>query len=451
MRGGAAVALVAALAVPASAAYASEAGTCDDLNSGAGDYTLTTDLTCDVTVTGDMTLDLNGHTLTNASGHTITVNNGAKLTVTGNGTVDNTTNGKAALDIEDGGSATLNGGTFTRSKESGTSTGFTDSGSANGNSYYTVLNHGILVIDGATVENSGTYSSAIDNGWYSGSPTITPKSTLVMKSGTISVGKFLKNDSYGVMDIQGGTVQGGTTSGPILNWNDLTISGGTFKPVPGAKGVVLLPDSTVDPNNAEALTVTGGDFSQTDAPLVNQENAAVGTVKVSGGKYSAANKPANLEVADGYTTWDNGDGTTSVVPSEATVTYVRQSEGQSGAVSGQATVGQPYTIMTAPDGGTWNTKEDGTGTTYKGGETVTMTPDGLTLYYIPGTAATTTPQSNTTTGDKAATDAKTTSDASDASTGALAKTGVNVAAIIAVAVVALAAGIALTVVRKARH
>lgn len=59
-----------------------------------------------------ITLDLGGHKLTNVKEHTI-VNNGT-LTITGTGTVDNVTHTRAAL--VNYGTATLNGGNFTRSK-----------------------------------------------------------------------------------------------------------------------------------------------------------------------------------------------------------------------------------------------------------------------------------------------------------------------------------------------
>ena len=73
----------------------------------------------DITVSGDktITIDLNGKKLTNCSGDTIVVEIGATLTVTGSGTVDNVTNGKAA--IYNNGTVILNGGSYTRSQETG--------------------------------------------------------------------------------------------------------------------------------------------------------------------------------------------------------------------------------------------------------------------------------------------------------------------------------------------
>lgn len=66
----------------------------------------------------NVTLDLNGHKITNVSGHTITVEKGGKLNISdsvGTGVVDNTSHGKGA--IVNSGEVTLNGGTFKRSAE----------------------------------------------------------------------------------------------------------------------------------------------------------------------------------------------------------------------------------------------------------------------------------------------------------------------------------------------
>ena len=109
----------------------------------------------------NVTLDLNGHKITNVSGHTITVEKGGKLNISdsvGTGVVDNTSHGKGA--IVNSGEVTLNGGTFKRSAENGTS----PYGNG-GNSWYTIANYGTMEINtGVTVENAGGYSSMIRNG-----------------------------------------------------------------------------------------------------------------------------------------------------------------------------------------------------------------------------------------------------------------------------------------------
>lgn len=124
------MALVMAMPVSVSAAAELEAGDYNTLQGqidSAAEATtirLTGSITGNITIPSekDITIDLNGQTVTNTDGHTI-VNNG-KLTIIGSGTVDNVTHGRAAL--VNYGEAILAGGTFTRSAEA--STGPTEDG-----------------------------------------------------------------------------------------------------------------------------------------------------------------------------------------------------------------------------------------------------------------------------------------------------------------------------------
>ena len=101
-------------------------------DAGEGDVIqLAANITGNITVPEgkDITLDLNGFTLTNESDHTI-MNYGVLTIVddstAGTGTVDNVTHARGAL--FNFGEATLLGGTYTRSLENGSSA--TESGSS---------------------------------------------------------------------------------------------------------------------------------------------------------------------------------------------------------------------------------------------------------------------------------------------------------------------------------
>ena len=129
-----------------------------------------------------VTLDLGTFTLANnGASHTIT--NKGTLTIQGSGKVDNENHGKAALWNE--GTAVLNGGTFDRSKEAGSSAEASGS-----NSYYTVVNHGNMTInDGVTITQNGKFSSLLENGWYNGAENKSGQpSVLTIKGGTFSGG-----------------------------------------------------------------------------------------------------------------------------------------------------------------------------------------------------------------------------------------------------------------------
>ena len=212
-----------------------------------------------------VTLDLAGHKLTNVSGHTIT--NDGTLTVTGNGMVDNTTHGKAALYNNTGATATLNGGTFTRSAEKGTAS----PNSANGNSWYTVKNYGTMTINSnTTITNTGSYSSAVVNGWYNasmagtnGEPTRTADAVLTINGGNISGGKItVKNDDYGTLSITGGTFTQPTNGlYCIYNANVTSISGGTVN------GAVGSSNSSVE-GDLGKLDITGGTYTSDPSAYV---------------------------------------------------------------------------------------------------------------------------------------------------------------------------------------
>lgn len=166
-----------------------------------GTVTLLGDVTEDVTIPEGkaITLDLNGKKLTNKASHTIT-NNGT-LTVTdsiGGGVVDNITHAKAALSNAVGATATLEGGTFMRSKEAGK-----DGNNSGGNSYYTIENYGSMSFgSGASVENAGHFSSMIRNG---GKNTAESPAEMTINGGTFSGGiNTIKNDDYGNLTINDG-------------------------------------------------------------------------------------------------------------------------------------------------------------------------------------------------------------------------------------------------------
>ena len=227
-------------------------------------------------------LDLNGHTLTNKSGHTIT--NYGTLTITGSGTVDNVSHARAALYNQVGGEVTLDGGTYTRSKENGKSK--EDSGN---NSYYNIVNWGEMTInDGVTVLQNGNFSSMIENGFYNGNgKTNNPK--LTINGGTFSGGlNTVKNDDRGVLEIVDGTFTN-VQQAAVLNWNETTIKGGTFTANDKADAVILNGhiDDVADQGK---LTITGGTFTGTgNTNIIQQMDAsgadAIGTVTISGGTF----------------------------------------------------------------------------------------------------------------------------------------------------------------------
>ena len=243
-------------------------------------------------VSGDLTIPTNknivlelaaGSKLTNVSNHTIT-NNGT-LTIEGTGTVDNITHGKAAVYNNVGGVVTLNGGSYTRSKEAGK-----DAGNSGGNSYYNVVNLGTMTINAdVKITSGGHFSSLIENGFYDGSKESTnPK--LTINGGTFSGGlNTVKNDDRGELEIVDGTFTN-VSQAAVLNWNNATIDGGTFQANAGAQAVILNGqiDDTMDVGK---LTINGGSFTASGAGTVIKEMTgsgakAIGTVEINDGTFA---------------------------------------------------------------------------------------------------------------------------------------------------------------------
>ena len=207
------------------------------------------------------TLDLNGCSITNEDGKDTIINKSPNFTVIGTGTVDNVSHGKAAFVNEPGAAAVLQGGTYTRSKETGS-----DPGTSGGNSYYNIVNHGVMtILEGVTVKQDGAFSSLVENGWYDGTQnTSGAESVLTINGGTFSGGlNTIKNDDYGRLTINGGSFTN-VEQAALLNWNKAEINGGTFE----AGGNVILNGKLNDTMDQGKLTVSGGTFTSTSGQAV---------------------------------------------------------------------------------------------------------------------------------------------------------------------------------------
>ena len=227
----------------------------------------------------ELTLNLNGKTLTNHEDHTIT--NKGTLTITGGGTVDNVTHARAAIQNEPGGNVVLNGGAYTRSKENGQ-----NAEASGGNSYYNIVNHGTMKINsGVSVTQNGQFSSMIENGWYNGSQnTGKENSVLTINGGTFSGGlNTIKNDDYGELVINDGTFTS-MFQAAFLNWNVATVNGGTFDAAGASNGVILngYIDGTMDQGK---LTINGGTFNAGEKTVITTMGGGThsGDIEITGG------------------------------------------------------------------------------------------------------------------------------------------------------------------------
>ncbi len=251
----------------------------------------------DITIPSGKNITLNiatDVTITNSTSHTIT-NNGT-LVVAGNGTVDNVSHGKGAVYNNVGGVATLEGAvTFTRSQETGI-----DKDNSGGNSWYTIKNFGTMYIGGNVIINQGAtghdgYSSLIGNGWQSyseapgnGEPDTSskPVAMLTITGGTISGGlNTIKNDDSGYLNITGGSLTN-THQHVIMNWNEATISSGTFVNAGDTMDVIYTGNHSDESINQGKTTITGGTFTAGSNGVIFQNVDNTSLLTVQGGTYS---------------------------------------------------------------------------------------------------------------------------------------------------------------------
>lgn len=329
---------VAAAAQIGDKNYASVQAAIDAANEG-DTVKLLADAAEDVTVaeSKNLTLDLNGFTLTNVKGHTIT-NNGT-LTITDSseaktGTVDNLTNGKAPVENNQGATCTIAGGIFTRSQEAGKTPE-----NSGGNSYYYIENFGTMAIGGdVKVSSEGHFSSLVHNGWYDGSKN-TAKTNAVM---TIDSGSFaggintIKNDDYGEITINGGNFKNATQH-PLFNVNVATVNGGTFESSTNSAVYTKAYDDSADKGTT---IINGGTFKSATGKndfLVNDDTHK-STVAVSGGTFSAE-VPAKY-CAEGFTCVKNSNGTYGVAQKGEEVKPSEDSKNSGSVLTSGVTVDQ---------------------------------------------------------------------------------------------------------------
>lgn len=257
-----AAALVAALGVAPAPALADPytAVSADDLQAaiagGETEITLGEDITASITVPAGQTLTLNlgGHKLTNEAGkHTIT--NQGNLTITGEGTVDNVSHARAAL-YNDGGTSTVNGGTFTRSAEAGTTT------SGNGNSWYVVKNaSGTFNMNDGNVKGTSGFSSCLSN-----------DGVMNFNGGTIEQPVMIGLKNEGTLFMNGGKV---VSKNGLQNWGTATINDGEIDGI--------LTDFSWDETETGKLEMNGGSISGDVIVVKYTGSTSTPSVSIKGG------------------------------------------------------------------------------------------------------------------------------------------------------------------------
>ena len=239
----------------------------------------------------DVTLDLNGRTVTNAGSHTIL--NKGHLTLTDSsadksGQIISLKGNTAALRNGDNAVCVVEGGTISRD-------------GANGNTWHVVENFGKMTFNGGKVVLKNGNGFAITNGWNYFDPGASTTHAVMeinaLELDTDSSG--IKNCRYGDLTVNDVTV---TSTGYWALSNDYlgtaVINGGT-----------LTSKSFKAVSNGAAMTVNGGTFDGTNGAFFVQ-NYATSTV-LNGGTFTNMNVDAlSGYVGTGHTAQQSG---TSVI------------------------------------------------------------------------------------------------------------------------------------------
>ena len=210
----------------------------------------------------DVTLDLNGFTLTGGDSHAI-LNRGTLCIKdsSGNGKIVASKANTSALRNGDGAVCVIEGGTFTRAE-------------AEGNKWHTVENFGNMTFNGGKVIAEDGQSFAIVNGWNYIDPG-EQKATMTINNIDMKAGpNGLKNCTGGILTMNGGTLR---CTGYWGLSNDST-------GVATINGGKITSDSYIAISNGGAkMEINGGTFTGPQGSLYVQTYAQETVVK--GGSY----------------------------------------------------------------------------------------------------------------------------------------------------------------------
>ena len=232
-----------------------------------------------------------------------------------------------------------NAGNLTITDSSENKTGEIAKIGAETNFGYVIENHGTMTLDRCKISSTSVKSSAIENGWYTASANTagTSCTMTIQNAEVVSVNAAgglytVKNDDYGVMVINGGVFTNGVAgAGAVLNWNDLTINGGTFT---GASAVRTLKSGSSDFETGKSQ-IKNGTFNGGIDTLDGYKTGI--TIAVTGGTFST---DVTEYLAEGKILQKNGDTYTAVTNSGIT----------SGTYTAKPTVPDGYKVVENTDG-----------------------------------------------------------------------------------------------------
>lgn len=255
--------------------------------SDGGTIKLSGGLGADEVINADkkFTLDMNNAVIVDNEKTPVNVDVNGALTLTGNGSVECNKNGKPA--INNNGNLTIENGSYTRSVDE------------EGNSYYTMVNHGNTVINNGIFQAPRIISSMISNGYWDYAQDYKAGEMAEYPELTINGGTFInafyviKNDDNGKLYINGGNFYGTIFN----NGYEMVVKGGNFKVTDGTYNIGMRKLNDV--MNSGKLLIEGGTFySNGEVNFKHNGGGEEPEVVIKGGKFSAV--VPEKYIAEGY-------------------------------------------------------------------------------------------------------------------------------------------------------
>ena len=244
--------------------------------SDGGTIKLSGGLGADEVINADkqFTLDMNNAVIVDNEKTPVNIGVNGALTLTGNGSVECNKHGKPA--INNNGNLIIENGSYTRSVDE------------KNNSYYTMVNHGNIVINDGIFQAPRIVSSMIDNGYYDYNTDYKAGEMAEYPELTINGGTFInafyviKNDDNGKLYINDGNFYGTIFN----NGYEMIVKGGNFKVTDGTYNIGMRKLNDV--MNSGKLLIEGGTFySNGEVNFKHNGGGEEPDVVVKGGKFSA--------------------------------------------------------------------------------------------------------------------------------------------------------------------
>lgn len=231
------------------------------------------------------TLDMNNAVIVDNEKTPVNIGVNGALTITGNGSVECNKHGKPA--INNNGNLIIENGSYTRSVDE------------KNNSYYTMVNHGNIVINDGVFQAPRVISSMISNGYWDYAQDYKVGEMAEYPELTINGGTFInafyviKNDDNGKLYINGGNFYGTIFN----NGYEMVVKGGNFKVADGTYNIGMRKLN--DAMNSGKLLIEGGTFySNGEVNFKHNGGGEEPNVVVKGGKFSAV--VPEKYIAEGY-------------------------------------------------------------------------------------------------------------------------------------------------------